>query len=62
MLLFLGKQRRERENDMQQRATGGIEPVATAVRTKPLYMRCLLYQLSYQSNPQLLILTLNVMC
>ncbi len=34
---------------MQQRATGGIEPVVAAVRTQPLYMGRLLYHLSHRT-------------
>ncbi len=36
----------ERGKDMQQRARGGIEPVATETRTKPPYVVHLLHQLS----------------
>ncbi len=34
---------------MQQRTTGGIEPVAAAVGTQPLYMGRLLNQLSHRT-------------
>ncbi len=34
---------------MQQRATGGIEPMAAAARTQLLYMDHLLYQLSHRA-------------
>ncbi len=42
------KQGRERGNDMQQMATGGIEP-GSAVRGQPLYMGRLLYRLSHRA-------------
>ncbi len=41
--------RRERGNDLQQRATGGIEPVVAVARTQPLYVRHLLYHLSHRA-------------
>ncbi len=57
MPLFLGyhscrvdrKQERERGNDMQQRATRELEPMAAAVRTQPLYTERLLYHLSHRT-------------
>ncbi len=47
--------RGERGNDMQQRAAGGIKPMAAAGRTKPLYTPRgrLLYQLSHWVPPRL---------
>ncbi len=38
---------REKGNDRQQMAGGGIEPCATAAELQSLYMGCPLYQLSY---------------
>ncbi len=44
-----GQETGERGKDMLQRARGGIEPMAAAVRTSPLYMGRLLYQLSHRA-------------
>ena len=38
---------REREDDVQQRATGQIRTQATAARTQPLYAGRPLHQVSY---------------
>ncbi len=44
---------RQKENDTQQIARGGIDPGIAAIRTHPLDMGHLLYQLNYPGAPSL---------